>query len=176
MKEDKINYAVLIFASIDTVKRLLVREIKAARIGAMISCEELDKAIGLDSEWPRMKQIEENPELLTCAFLQEVSWIDDPLVDKISSALSGCFTVQPMIHSYLVNHPDILAHAQEWAGKSLKFFHGTNYGPDPEKYIEGVLDGKPQKEVHPNCMTPQEYAEAYVFFSVLYGLDECVSM
>lgn len=170
------DYAVLIFGSVDEVRRLSVQELKERMAEKAMLPDELDQILSLGPEWPRIAELLADYRLFTEEMMQRAfrrlfgdagRWDDISLIHNLE--------VQRIIHKYLVQHPQVAEEALAQFKSEVKSIHITNYAAAGglEEYVRKGLTGEKLPDAgSPNLMSPLEYAETYVYSSVLRETNE----
>jgi len=166
------NYAILIFGSMDNVRELLVKELQIKRESIALSPDELEEILipmELGDDWPGISEIEENPQLLTFAYIQRVGWFLETHPKLFDRAV--CITgveIAERINEYLEHHREVIPIAiQEFTRTtSWKKLPTRSYSHDTDFLDEKVEDEDPTWD-----MSPQSIAEMHIFFEVMEQLD-----
>lgn len=165
----KTDYATLIFGGVAEVKWLLVEELKQERERRGVSPEEFDAILNFGPEWPKIAELEADPNLLTNAFLQKIREmiVDRPDdYEEIADAI-GINVIQ-IVKVFLDKNPAVEKLAVEEFQKTSRVENVTLYTQDSEG--ETVT-----REGHPNSLPPKFWAETHILISLMRQLDSVES-
>ena len=166
------SYAQEVCGGIGNVKQMFVKELRRKRLEKGLSPEELDRIIGLGSDWPSIREMESDPSLFTFEFHQKFAWLIMEAPERYEQAFNLCGEeINRCITEYLKS-PKALEEAIEAFQNTGVSTHGTVFGDDPEEYIRRMLSGEPVKEFHPNMLSPIFYATIHIFSEIMKELRQ----
>jgi hypothetical protein len=166
------KYAERVCGGIPAVKRMFVDELRRKRLAKNLSPGEVDRLVGLGSEWPTVREMEEDPNLFSFRFYQEVAWLimNNPAAAEKLFDLSGEDMNIP-IGQFLENQANIEEALSDFK-PGVRFLHGTLYGSDPDEYGRKVVQGEPVKQFEPNMIPPCVYASIHIYGCIMHELAE----
>ena len=164
-------YADLIFGGRAVVKRILVEELVIRRREKNVTQSELDGILELGPEWPTIKEVEDDPNLLTEAFIYEAEHVlnVEPKRWEDSCLVYGTI-IRMRVKEYLVHHIDILNRALGEFRVSTMYRQIISHSGDV--YLSGIaaLAIKPIRETYENSALAQQWAEEHVFGCIMAEL------
>ncbi len=141
------KYSELIFGGIQRVKELYVEELRNIRTKKGLLPEELDALLRLGSDWPTVREVEDDPRLFTRKLYQAV-WHPEAENDDVF-VLNNIIARDPLsekIISFLSN--------KEMLEQVLGEFRAS-------------VKVKIGEKTKINSVSPEVYAQAYIFASIL---------
>lgn len=166
------KYAKAVCGGIDNVKRMYVAELRRKRIEKKLVPEELDALLGLGSEFPTIRELEENPLLFTADFHQkfQILRIDGPPDDfnKLFD-LTG-EEIWANIRKYLKNRVH-LEKALKGFRTNARVVHLSGDQKRIEQDIEKYCRGERIESVPLNTVPPLEYATVYIHSCIFSELS-----
>jgi len=163
----------LIFGSKIVVKKLIVKEIRDARIRQEINPERLDALLGLNADFPRIRELEANPGLFHPEILSEINWATGNDLNICCSSLTD------RIIRFLDDPENLAQVTREWLSSNIQA-HVTIW-PETEEgrdellagAAEAVYSGRPINWPGGlNSVSAQQYGLMYMFLCIMDELKE----
>lgn len=168
------NYCQKIFGSVETVKRLIVAQIREERMRQNLTTEALDTFVGLSAEYPTFRELEEDPNLFHPEILQTINWttLEHDGFDFCCSCLDA------QILSFLNSSENLDQVMKEWLAKNHQI-HLTLWPADETardefivKTIKAIYEGRPTHWPGGiNSVTPIQWGTIHIFRCIMEELQ-----